>query len=775
MTMARLAELLEASPDGVPGSFKTVLKGDTIEDIPCTVLGVVPGATADGGDLVLIEATGPRIAEISGIAAGMSGSPLYVEDGGEAKLLAAVSYGDWFTTGGLGLATPVEHMMTLETDYPPSGTLLRLPEPLTCTRGDIDRVIVSARKPAARRDGTLAARPLLSLSVTGLPRDSLVYRELERRLGERGVRLQAGLAGSSGRAPFLTDLVPGAAVGALATRGDVTYGGVGTVTYTTADDHLAAFGHPFGFMSWTGDGACDYYLTNAEVIGVRGSLMAPYKVAAPGALRGRVVRDSGPGILGHVGPTPPETCFTSTATLVPGGTPQTSTVWSPQYCSSDPLNTYGMATLTYPAQFRATGDGLFAGMMDYRLTIEVTDGEDDYIVDRQSSWLSTVDAPFMSTLELMLYLDKLLEDPYGIAPCDVTAVNIDASLTPSLAAKAVITDVKVPGGLRAGDNAVIVTLYGHGDSVPHEAVGTLTIPEGTDLSDGVLYAASPDTGVVDAGGGWFDVQDPVDGWNWGQGRPRRTLAEVVEALNAVPSSGALQLAFDPGESWDEISDLRPWSSDAVVQSVTTDAYLTGIQARVLSRMRLRTPGLRGTLAFRRPLALAGKIMSAARDTTVTITGTEPGGAPQVLAVVPATRGPLDDEWDEPEYWFDHLVRGLRHTTVIQATWDGDDTWLGATATQRVRVAAAVRLTTLRRGGRVVLTAQVRPGDTGGRVIFERRVGSRWYTVARAAVSAGGRSAAAWRAPGGMHELRARFAGSRLNASSTSASQRVIVP
>ena len=40
----------------------------------------------------------------------MSGSPVYVDDGGVDKLIGALSYGSDFTIGGMFLATPVEYM-----------------------------------------------------------------------------------------------------------------------------------------------------------------------------------------------------------------------------------------------------------------------------------------------------------------------------------------------------------------------------------------------------------------------------------------------------------------------------------------------------------------------------------------------------------------------------------------------------------------------------------------------------------------------------------------
>ncbi len=96
VSLSELQTLLDAGP--VTGHFDTVLLGDTVESIPVNVLAIVPDMIPDGA-LILFEATGPAIDRIGGLAEGMSGSPLYVDDGGTLKLAGAVSQGDIFTTG----------------------------------------------------------------------------------------------------------------------------------------------------------------------------------------------------------------------------------------------------------------------------------------------------------------------------------------------------------------------------------------------------------------------------------------------------------------------------------------------------------------------------------------------------------------------------------------------------------------------------------------------------------------------------------------------------
>ncbi len=324
LALPQLQAMLQASLTGaVDGYFKTAVKGATIATVPCTVLGVVPQAAVDNGDLIMFRAAGPVIEEAGGIAAGMSGSPLYVNDGGEDLLVGAVSYGEYFTSNGLGLATPIEHMMELESALdadPLAARLARtvtLAEPLETGEATIDSVVVAptsrAARGARRGDGTVVVRSLSALMVSGLPTDTAAYRALKNDFADRGIELRGGFAaGAVGEEPgFETPLVPGSSVGMLHMRGDYWYGGIGTTTYTTAVDGgaLVGFGHPMEY-----DGRLSAFMTNADVIGLWNNADEPHKVLAPGAVRGEITVDSGAGIAGLIGDGPASVPFVCTAT-----------------------------------------------------------------------------------------------------------------------------------------------------------------------------------------------------------------------------------------------------------------------------------------------------------------------------------------------------------------------------------------------------------------------------------------------------------------------------
>ena len=105
------AEFMSVSEvkEGMHGIGKTVIHGTTIDTFDVDVLGVMKNRGANGGDLVLVKVSGPVIDSSNGIAHGMSGSPVYINN----KLLGAVAYGFSQSGGRIGMVTPIEDMLKI--------------------------------------------------------------------------------------------------------------------------------------------------------------------------------------------------------------------------------------------------------------------------------------------------------------------------------------------------------------------------------------------------------------------------------------------------------------------------------------------------------------------------------------------------------------------------------------------------------------------------------------------------------------------------------------
>src|SRR5271168_94803 len=98
---------------GMRGEVFTIIQGDTIEKLDLEVIGILPNLLGPKQDIILVKLVGERAAEVGGVAAGMSGSPVYID----GKLVGALSlkFGI-FTKEALGGVTPIAQM--LEADGP---------------------------------------------------------------------------------------------------------------------------------------------------------------------------------------------------------------------------------------------------------------------------------------------------------------------------------------------------------------------------------------------------------------------------------------------------------------------------------------------------------------------------------------------------------------------------------------------------------------------------------------------------------------------------------
>ena len=210
---------------GMQGVVRTVLSGDKIEELPAEVIAVMDNALGPGYDLILARLTGDR-ANFTGVAAGMSGSPVYVD----GKLMGALSYRiGVFTKEPLAGITPIEYMLHIgEGGSAPPVASATTP---ASTEGD-----------PASWDG-MEVRPIATpLVVSGLAPG--VLDRIAPGIEALGLPVAGGgggsdsLAGSDDGRP----VQPGDAIGVQLIRGDIGIAVSGTVTYVDGD-RVLAFGH----------------------------------------------------------------------------------------------------------------------------------------------------------------------------------------------------------------------------------------------------------------------------------------------------------------------------------------------------------------------------------------------------------------------------------------------------------------------------------------------------------------------------------------------------
>ncbi len=286
---------LDLVAPGLTGYGLTMGPGDRLERFEVRVVALQSGMGPAGSPLVLVETRGAFIDAAGGVAAGMSGSPVYLDHAGERTLLGAIGYIFPDTDGRLALVTPIEAMRTQTETMasPPPGA-------------------------------TPVATPLL---VTGLGARALAM--LERSLDEVASHpltlVQAGGAGSS-TGPSAA-LEPGSAIAIALVRGDVDVAAIGTVTEVVGDDVLA-LGHPF-----LGVGPSGWILSPASITAVVPNRRVPFKLGTVGSeVLGAVLADRPAGIGARLGVEPP--LLPVTLTIDAGGE---RTVLRFEVVTSEPL------------------------------------------------------------------------------------------------------------------------------------------------------------------------------------------------------------------------------------------------------------------------------------------------------------------------------------------------------------------------------------------------------------------------------------------------------
>src|ERR1039458_9293269 len=99
---------------GMKGEALTIFAGDQIEKFDLVVIGVMPNFLAPKESIILVQLVGPKV-EHTGVVAGMSGSPVYID--GKLVGALALKFGS-FTKEPLGGVTPIENILSLPHGQP---------------------------------------------------------------------------------------------------------------------------------------------------------------------------------------------------------------------------------------------------------------------------------------------------------------------------------------------------------------------------------------------------------------------------------------------------------------------------------------------------------------------------------------------------------------------------------------------------------------------------------------------------------------------------------
>jgi hypothetical protein len=269
------------------------------------ILGVLKDAIGPGQDMILARLHGEK-PEYTGVVAGMSGSPVYID----GRLAGAISYriGQFSKEPICGI-TPIEQMFEVRDGQAAGG--VRLAEGNGQEQKQTAEILSGAQNDASRENtGILrSAQNDNSLPVAGggevQPIETaLVFGGFSQQAVERfggqfralGMTPVAGLGGAAEPGTKQPEpLVPGSAVSAILVRGDLSISGTCTVTYVDPTQLLAC-GHPI-----TQFGPVSMPMTKAEVVATLASPLNAFKIINTTETVGSFTEDRASAILGRFG------------------------------------------------------------------------------------------------------------------------------------------------------------------------------------------------------------------------------------------------------------------------------------------------------------------------------------------------------------------------------------------------------------------------------------------------------------------------------------------
>ncbi len=285
---------------GMKGIGKSVFTGHQIQDFNVEILGILENVQPKQ-NWILARLTGQGL-ENTGVIAGMSGSPVYID----GKIIGSVSFSYSFSKEAIAGITPIEDMLaipeknaSIRSGGSPLASWFKLPSSLEEVGRDYLNWSLN-QIPAASADQALIQikTPLVFSGFSARAfnhHKSFFSRDNFQPV--LGAKMATGQALNLNVPPPVT-LSEGEAVGVQLMGGDLDLTAVGTVTYVDGE-RILAFGHPFYNL-----GAVDYGLTRAEILTVVPSLESSFKLAATGQLIGRVSQDRTNGVLGEIGKLP---------------------------------------------------------------------------------------------------------------------------------------------------------------------------------------------------------------------------------------------------------------------------------------------------------------------------------------------------------------------------------------------------------------------------------------------------------------------------------------
>jgi len=266
---------------GMQGYAYTIFSGDQVEKFDLEVLGVMPNFLGPKQSIILVELKGPKV-EHTGVVAGMSGSPVYLD----GKLAGALSLKlGIFTKEAIAGVTPI-------------ADVLQPPVQMPVARG-VPQQFELPKEAVARN--TLPSGSALELIETPLVFSGFQTATLQQFAGQLqsyGLVATQGGAASDQKDDPNAHLAPGDMAGMVLVRGDMSINSACTVTAVKADQVFLC-GHPFLNL-----GDIQMPMARSTVVTTLSSSLASTKIVNMGSTIGTITSDHLTAVTGKLGAPP---------------------------------------------------------------------------------------------------------------------------------------------------------------------------------------------------------------------------------------------------------------------------------------------------------------------------------------------------------------------------------------------------------------------------------------------------------------------------------------
>ena len=266
---------------GMQGYACTIFSGDQVERFDLQVLGVMPNFLGPKQSIILVELKGPKV-EHTGVVAGMSGSPVYLD----GKLAGALSLKlGIFTKEAIAGVTPIADVLRPPVQMPVAQAV---PQQFELPK-------------EAVAQNTLPSGSALEPIETPLVFSGFLPATLRQFAGQlQGYGLVATEGGTDPdqKDELNAHLAPGEMAGMVLVRGDMSINSACTVT-AVKGDQVFLCGHPFLNL-----GDIQMPMARSTVVTTLSSSLASTKIVNMGGTIGTITSDHLTAVTGKLGPPP---------------------------------------------------------------------------------------------------------------------------------------------------------------------------------------------------------------------------------------------------------------------------------------------------------------------------------------------------------------------------------------------------------------------------------------------------------------------------------------